>query len=151
MTYEYFGNSTGNELFIVQSQEVSHMTNIYSDTVIDTTREIIDMCKKYRQVYQDAADKEKGEMILSIINKKLLLTNAYVDVRFEATFVIFESMMKVINSIGSAIDKLPDKEEFNEVKTELTSKVNDTLKPLQEELENWKEILERGEKGGMYR
>lgn len=113
-------------------------------------REIIDMSETNRREYQDAADREKGDTIMSILNKRECLTNAYLESRFEATFVLFGGIIDAIESINSAIDKLPNREEFDGVKAELQSQVGESLRPSKEELENLKEIVRRGGKGGMY-
>lgn len=55
-----------------------------------------------------------------------------------------------LNAIDSALNKLPNRQEFEDVKSVLRTQANESLKPSQEELEKLKEVIKRGENAGMY-
>jgi hypothetical protein len=56
--------------------------------------------------------------------------------------------MKSMNLIASSIDKLPNRDEYDEVRKQLA--MTSDLKLSKEEVENFKEVLKRGAEGGMY-
>jgi hypothetical protein len=88
----------------------------YGEEARKIIREIIETSERFRKESEEGANNEKGDTVPSILNKRLYLTQTYIESRFEVIFIILQSMMGAINSISTAIDKLPDRQEFNEVK-----------------------------------
>jgi hypothetical protein len=119
---------------------------IFNQVLMDGVQEMIKTDKDFEKRYVDLAEKEKGDTELSLLWKAIFLSRVYIESRFVGIVTLLESTMKAVNSINSAISKLPDKQEFDQVKAELAA----TLKPSKEELDNLKEIMERGKKGDMY-
>ena len=123
---------------------------MYDENAREFVQEIIEMSENNMRLMQEAADNEKGDNIPSVLNKRFYSMQTYMEARFALTFITFRSLMNAINVIESAVNKLPNRHEFEEVKAELHKQVNESLRPSQEDLKKLKEVIKRGEKGGMY-
>jgi hypothetical protein len=125
------------------------MTIGFPEVWIKTAREIIEMCRENAEHYFKEAEKETTpDPLLTSINKRMDMTNGYIDLRIETKFIILESLMKAVNSLSAAIDTLPDKEEFNVVKSviqERFQEIDKTLGPLKEAIDEANERRKRGD------
>jgi hypothetical protein len=77
--------------------------------------------------------------------------DAFTQMRLQALFLVVGSIMNVTNSLTTAIEKLPNRDEFNSVKNELSGAkkvIDEAVIPMKNLYEQAKEREKRGE--GIY-
>jgi hypothetical protein len=111
---------------------------IFDDITVGLLAESIKLADEDRVATKETADNEKD-----LFMKMLLLQHAMYEGEIAQSFRASLMIMRAINSIGHAIERLPDKNEFDAVKvgledTKLT--VIDTLEPLRNAVKESREI-----------
>jgi hypothetical protein len=107
--------------------------------------------EKHREESQKRADELSVNDTLSVALKMIYSMDAFVQVRLQSLYVAVGSIMYVTNTLTSAIDKLPQRDEFSSVRDELQSAmkvIDEAVIPMKKLYEDAKDREKRGE--GIY-
>jgi hypothetical protein len=104
--------------------------------------------KKNADFWYERANKATNEQQF-MIN----MTNCNMNANFGTIYGMIKYTMETINTMDSLIEKLEeksaDKDEVRVLRTELTTKVNETLVPIKDEIEKQKELDKRTSDAGI--
>jgi hypothetical protein len=118
---------------------------VIKDDTISFIKRLINDCEQYSNTCYKRADKIKeSDYTFAAINMVEGNIHAHLGIAYE----LIERIVKTINSLGIAIDKLPKRQEFDDVRNEVDKqrkKVQSTLEPIKKAYEEQFEREKRGD------
>jgi hypothetical protein len=110
-----------------------------------TTSFIKKLSHRHRKNAYDCYDMA-ARMPKSSTTKALILSDGTTFLEFSTIYAAINICVDAINSLGAALEGLPDREEFDSVKEELREqrkKVKESLEPIKKEYDNLQEQRKR--------
>jgi hypothetical protein len=128
--------------------EMTRNDLLFKEEVIKMIKLWENESEKHREESQKRADELSVNDTLSVALKMIYSMDAFVQVRLQSLYVAVGSIMYVTNTLTSAIDKLPQRDEFSSVRDELQSAkkvIDEAVIPMKKLYEDAKDREKRGE------